>query len=473
MEIIYAAAGFIAGALIAYLIASIKFKSRQAADEVRIQNLETSLQQKIEESTARQRSIDEKQLELNQSSERLAQNDAQISMKDTALREQVERISQLQCIEEKLRDDISTLQNENAKLSAGIEVQTKEIEEIRQKFSAEFENLSNKIFTQKTHEFKAQNIESLNLLLRPLGENLEQFKKKVEELYINEEKERFSLVNEINRLVEKSDLISKDANNLTRALKGDSKVQGDWGEMILERILENSGLQKGIGYFCQESTENLEGKEQRPDVIIRYPGGRSVIIDSKVSLTAYSEFIASEDPKQQKIFAKNHLASVKRHIDELKEKNYPKTQKNSPDFVMMFIPNEPAYSLALQQDPTLWEYAYSKKILIMNPMNLITALRLAYELWTREAQEKNVKAIVDRGEKLYEKFVSFSEEFLKIGKSINGVTKAYEGALNLLNTGNGNLVRQAQQLKDLGINPKKSMPKELTDSSEIEVSESV
>lgn len=343
--------------------------------------------------------------------------------------------------------------------------QQAELINTREELKKDFQILANQILEEKSSKFTDLNKLNLEAILNPLNEKLIQFKSKVEETYDKESKQRFSLEERIKELVSLNHKISTDASNLTKALKGNSKIQGNWGEMILESILEKSGLKKGEEYYTQEFITNDSGervyndqhKAMQPDVIVVYPGGRKIIIDSKVSLTGYVKYVEAESDEDKLVGEKEHIVSVKKHIDELSVKAY-QNYVESLDFVMMFIPNEPAYILAMQLDSGLWDYAYKRRILLISPTNLIASLKVVSDLWKREYQSRNAQEIAKRGAILYDKFAGFVDTLHDIGKGIERTQKSYEKAISQLKEGNGNLIRQAEMLKELGVKSQKELP---------------
>ncbi len=368
---------------------------------------------------------------------------------------------------EKLLQENGLLRARNQALVENAEVQKQELQRVREEMTNEFKVLANEILQEKSKHFTEHNQNSLNEILSPLKERLEGFKKTVEEVYQKEAQERFSLASHIQRLVEQSETIGAEAKQLTQALRGDSKIQGDWGEMILESILEKSGLERGREYSVQETLRDEQGNtiqgesghRMRPDVIIYYPGGegRQMVIDSKVSLTAYVNYVNAETPEEQAAALKAHLASVKKHIDELAGKSY-QDFVGKGDHVMMFVPNEAAYLAAMQADHNLWQYAYDKKVLLLSPTNLIAALKLVADLWQRDKQTRNAIHIAEEAGKLYDKFAGFVEDMTKMERQLDSLKTTHGEAMKKLKSGRGNLLDKVESLKTMGAKAKKSLP---------------
>ncbi|MDR1408028.1 MAG: DNA recombination protein RmuC [Tannerella sp.] len=384
-----------------------------------------------------------------------------------------------------VEDRLSTQQQENDRLRQKNEVQTRDADELRQRLAEEraasralveklatqkedietmrktmileFEKIAGRIMEEKSGKFTEVNKTNIEAILKPLGEHIDSFRKKVEETYDKESKQRFSLEQKVKELVEQTNKVSSEANNLAAALKGQAKKQGNWGEMILESILQQSGLVKNREYFLQQTLKDDDGRNLRPDVLVKLPDNRVIIIDSKVSLTAYDRYTAAETPDEQSVHLKEHLRSIRAHIDELQGKNYDNLAE-SLDFTMMFIPVEPAYLTAIQSEPDLWSHAYDRRILLISPTNLIACLKLMADLWKREMQSRNAQEIVKRGELMYEKFVSFVSTLEDVGRHIGRTQQAYENAVLQLNAGSGNLVGQAVKLKNLGLKSAKEIP---------------
>lgn len=379
------------------------------------------------------------------------------------------RANEVQKEIQRLQNEMSTFREENGRLKERIKFIEEEKEKLAKESETRFQNIANEILTTNSRIFKEQNETRLSEILTPLKENIEQFKKTINDSYSNEARERFSLQERIKELIELNQSISKEAKDLTTALKGNSKVQGDWGEMILENILEKSGLEKGREYEVQVTTDengktlrNDDGAALRPDVVVNYPGNRRVVIDSKVSLRAYVNYINSETPEEQETYAKQHLASVRNHIAELRDKKYQDyVGGGKTDFVMMFIPNEAAYITAMQLDCKLWQDAYDVRVLLVSPTQLISALRLVAQLWSHDRQTRNAIEIAKVGGNMYDKFVGFVDDMYKIEKSIKQANDTYNSAMNKLHEGKGNLVSYAEKMRTLGAKASKSLPEQL------------
>lgn len=396
---------------------------------------------------------------LQRANKRIEQNlksevDRLSSDKENLQKEQIENIREIS-------ETKALLQSKEEQLR----IQQEELTNTRTQLNKDFQVLANQILEEKTLRFTDINKLNMESILKPLSEKLVEFKSKVEETYDKESKQRFSLEERIRELVALNSQISEDANNLTKALKGNNKVQGNWGEMILESILEKSGLKNGEEYYAQEfivdengnRVKNEQQNYMQPDIVVAYPGGRKIIIDSKVSLNAYVKYVEADDDDVKVAAEKEHITSIKQHIDELSRKSY-QDYVESLDFVMMFIPTEPAYILAMQLDSSLWDYAYRKRILLISPTNLIASLKVVADLWKREYQSRNAIEIAKRGAALYDKFAGFVETLQDVGKNIERSQKSYDKAFSQLKEGNGNLIRQAEMLKELGVKAQKELP---------------
>jgi DNA recombination protein RmuC len=333
------------------------------------------------------------------------------------------------------------------------------LENNKEQLTQEFENLASRIIKSNTESLRDQQNSSLKEILSPLKNQLDSFKSKIEEVYVNEAKDRTALKTELQHLKELNQRISDDAVNLTNALKGDSKLQGNWGEIKLERLLESSGLQKDLEYQTQVSLTDVSGKRFQPDAIIHLPDGKDIVVDAKMSLTAYERYFNCEDASDKELFLNEHLKSVKLHIKELTAKNYHELDGiHSLDFVLMFIPIESAFLLAMEKSPEMFRNALDKNILLVSPSTLIITLRTIHNIWRNEHQNRNVKIIAERGALLFDKFSGFVNDMEQIGANLDKATQSYHKSMNKLSTGNGNLITQAQQLKELGLRTKKELP---------------
>lgn len=361
---------------------------------------------------------------------------------------------------------LALAQADNRSLQDKLQTQVQEIEELHKRFTTEFENMANKILEVKTQKFTDLNKTNLEAVLEPLGKQITEFKEQVNKVYQEESKERFSLGEKVKELAGLNQQLSQEAKNLTNALRNEAKTQGRWGEVILETILDRSGLRKGETYFTEHQLYGPDGQpvrgeargtKMRPDVVVKYPDDRHVIIDAKVSLSAFVRSTEATNPAERAVEVLAHLQSMKNHILELHSKAYDDYDKTL-DFVMMFVPSEAAYVVAIENEPEIWQFAYDKRILLINPTNLIVSLKLIVDLWKREYQNQNAQEIADRGGKLYDKFVGFVTKFQSIGKSLDGAKSMYEEAFGQLSAGRGNLVSQATKLKSLGVKTSGALP---------------
>lgn len=343
--------------------------------------------------------------------------------------------------------------------------QKAEVEKLQEKFTKEFENLANKILDEKSSKFTKQNKESLEVLLNPLQEKIKVFEKRVEDTNKESVGRHGELKEQIKNLSELNQQMSKDADNLTKALKGDSKIQGNWGELILTRILEKSGLEKDREYTLQDSHTTAEGKRLQTDVLIHLPDGKKMIIDSKVSLVDFERFVSEEDEALKQQYLKQHIASVKRHVVQLSEKNYQYLIDESPDTVFMFVPIEPAFAIASAHEPNLYEDAFNRQVIIVTPSTLLAALRLVDNLWQNDRQKQNALEIATQAGALYDSFTNLTDELIKVGKQIGTVQNSYEGAMKKL-TGRGNLIKRVENLKKLGAKASKTIDSKLLKRSD-------
>ena len=346
--------------------------------------------------------------------------------------------------------------------------QKEEVEKLQEKFTKEFENLANKILDNKSEKFTKQNKDNLDVILKPLQEKIDKFEKKVEETHKESIDRHAMLRQQIIGLKELNEQMSKEATNLTKALKGDSKIQGNWGELVLERVLEKSGLEKDREYFMQASFTTHEGKRVLPDVVLHLPDNKKMIIDSKVSLVAYERFVNEDDEQERLTELKDHVGSLRRHIEQLSAKNYQDLYEiESPDFVLLFVPIEPAFAVAINHDNSLYNWAFEKNIVIVTPTTLLATLRTIDSMWNNEKQQQNAIEIAKQAGALYDSFTNLTDELIKVGKQIGTVQGSYENAMKKL-TGKGNLITRVEKLKKLGAKANKHIDEKLLKRAEEE-----
>ncbi|MFA6970488.1 MAG: DNA recombination protein RmuC [Gallionella sp.] len=339
----------------------------------------------------------------------------------------------------------------------------------REELSNQFKVLANEILEDKTRRFTEQNQTNISQLLEPLKIKISEFQGQVQEVYVQEGKDRSALTEQVKQLMLLNNQLSKDAHNLTSALKGQAKTQGNWGELILERVLEASGLRKEHEYDVQESHTRSDGTRAQPDVVVHLPEDKHLIIDAKVSLNAYEEYANADTDHQRDAAMKRHLESVRSHIRELSEKNYQQLYGlKSLDFVLMFIPIEPAFMLAISHDSDLWPHAWKRNVLLVSPSTLLFVVRTVAHLWRQEQQNRNAQEIANRGAELYDKLAGFVEDLEGLGVKLQQAQKSYDGAYNKFTGGRGNVIRQAEILKELGVKPTKQFPQKMIDAAVLE-----
>jgi len=358
-----------------------------------------------------------------------------------------------------LNSDIIRKDEQLNHLKEKLEVQKGEMVDLQKRFKEEFENLANRILDEKTKKFTEHNKQNLDQLLTPFKEKIISFEKRVEETYVKGLKDQGDLKAEIKSLHDLNVRISDEARDLTKALKGDMKKQGNWGEVILERVLERSGLTKGVEYDVQVTAWNQEGEMLRPDVIIRLPEKKHIIIDSKVSLIAYEASVNADTSEERASYLKQHIESIKNHVKQLSEKNYILTKEfNTPDFVLLFMPVESAFSAAIQADVELFNYAWTRKIVIVSPTTMLATLKTIESIWRQEKQTQNALEIARQGGNLYDKLITFIEDLDKLGKQLNTVSKTYDDVHKKFTSGRGDLISRAKKLEELGAKTSKRMP---------------
>ncbi len=436
MEFVFLMVGLAIGFVVAFLMSKLKMKSSDTA--------QMAAQTEYEKVKAQ---LDERVLNLTSERERLTDR------LDTVQRENGQKAERL-----------AKAEVEFANLREKLVTQKQEMEELQKKFTTEFENVAHKILKQNTHEFTQVNQKNISEILTPLREKIQLFEKKVEDTYEKGLKDQTDLKAELKKLHDLNMRISDEANNLTKALKGDVKKQGNWGEVILEKILERSGLKEGQEYSKQFSTLNDNGQRIQPDVVINLPDQKHIIVDSKVSLIAYERWVNATDDDDRARYIKDHLASLKSHVKGLSEKHYQVAQGlNSPDFVLLFVPIESSFSVAIEADQELFSYAWDNKVVIVSPSTLLATLRTIASIWQQENQTRNAIEIARQGGALYDKFVNFIADLEKVGNNLDQTRKNYDLAMNKLYDGRGNLIRSAEKLRDLGAKATKELPSKYLD----------
>ncbi|WP_170669090.1 DNA recombination protein RmuC [Alteromonas pelagimontana] len=468
-EIAWALAGLAVGAAVATFLA----KRKQSQDQLSWERDKELVAQQYEQlKSSTQVQIDARDEELFHSRERIYQAQNQLGQ----LNQKATQLHQLEDEHASLKEELKVVQREFSALQTQYESQRASFSEVQraheekleimnaaeQRLQVQFENLANQIFEQKSESFTKLNKSGIEALLTPLKEQIEGFKQQVSDQYIREGQERASLKTEIMTLKELNQKITEEASALTMALKGDNKKQGNWGEVVLERILKESGLREGHEFETQVSVRSEAGKLQQPDVVVHLPNDKDVIIDAKVSLSAYERFFNANDDSERARCLSEHVASIRNHIKGLGNKDYHElTALKTLDYVLMFIPIEPAFLLAVEEAPELISLALNHNIMLVSPTNLLVALRTINNIWQYEYQNQNAQKIAAHAGKLYDKFTGFVADMEKIGRSLEVTQKHFDGAFSKLSSGRGNMIRQVEQFRALGVQPSKRLPNDL------------
>jgi DNA recombination protein RmuC len=455
MQIVFLIVGLILGFVVAFLFLKSKGDSALAAAtekgrllEVNVEELKSQIKQ-VSDSAE------------NRLKEECLKADARLAEERTRAEA---RFNEERSKTDILQPQLAAAVKENENLLQKLTEQKAELEQLNQRFTREFENLANRILDEKSQKFTEQNRSNLDIILNPFKEKLREFEQKVDQTYKAESTERITLKAEIKNLIDLNKQISEEANNLATALKGDNKQQGNWGEMVLEKILERSGLIEGTEYKTQVTDTNVQGDKIKPDVVIFLPDNKHIIVDSKVSLVAYNNCVNAATDEERARYLKLHIESLRSHVKLLSDKGYQTASGlESPDFVLLFVPIESSFSLAVQGDAELFNFAWDRKIVIVSPSTLLATLRTIASIWKQERQTRNALEIAEEGGRLYDKFVGFYEDLVKVGKKMDDAKEDYKEAMKKLYEGTGNLVRRAEKMKELGAKTSKQLPQALID----------
>jgi len=450
-------------------------KTAQALAVASQQNSQSQLQEKQSQLIKVQQTQELQQNQLRQLEGDLKHSQAKLGERQgdkPKLESQEKHIVQLNSQLSELESQLKQEQLGRKKDQENLEEKLELLNENKVQLKQEFENLSNKIFEEKHKKFSQTSKEGLSSLLNPFKEQLEGLRKKVDDAYVSESKDRAALKAQIGELHNLNKQITEEAASLARALRGEKKTQGNWGELVLETVLEKSGLREGEEFVREKSITNEEGDRLRPDVIINLPEDKHIVVDAKVSLNAYTDYVNAENDADRIKYLKSHIDAVRIHIKSLAEKSYAKLPGiNSPDFVFLFMPVEPAFMVAFQHDDKLFNDAFEQRIVVVTPTTLLASLRTVSSLWSIERQNKSAKQLADQAAKIHDKLVGFVESMEKVGTQLNTVQGTYDKAWSQLKEGRGNLISQAHKFKDLGVRVKKDMPKQVMETAELEFSE--